>query len=60
MSPRGHTKGCFRSVGAQIRKQPLLPGAGPGMREELPGEKVASDGLLKYIRFLIARDGVHQ
>ena len=30
------------------------------MREELPGEKVASDGLLKYIRFLIAREGVHQ
>lgn len=29
-----HTKG-FRSVGAQIRKQPVLPGPGPGVREEL-------------------------
>ena len=45
---------------AQIRKQLVLPGVGPGVREELPGEKVASDGLLKYIWFLMAGEGVHQ
>ena len=53
-------KDCFRSVGAQMRKQPVLPGAGPGVREEFPGEKVASDGVLKYIWFLIAGESVHQ
>ena len=60
MSPREHTQDCFRSVGAQMRKQPVLPGAGPGVREEFPGEKVASDGVLKSIRFLIAGESVHQ
>lgn len=32
-----------------MRKQLILPGAGLGMREELPRERVASDRVLKYI-----------
>lgn len=52
MSPRGHTKGCSRFVGTQMRKQLILPGVGLGVREEFPGQKVASDGVLKYLWLL--------
>lgn len=48
---QGGTKGCSRPMGTRRQKQQILPGAGLGVREEVPREQVASDRVLKYIDY---------
>lgn len=50
MSQREQAEGSSIFIGTLMRKLLILPRTGLGGREECPRQKVASDGLLKYIR----------